>query len=46
MYCYTQMFLSLEGEFMTRNVASVYDARYVSTGPTVQMFIAVHYGRG
>jgi hypothetical protein len=40
--CYTQMFLSLEGEFTTRNVVSVYDARYVSTCPTVQMFIVVH----
>jgi hypothetical protein len=41
-YCYTQIFLSLEGEFTTRNVASMYDAQYVSTGSAVQMFISVH----
>ena len=42
LYCCTQIFLSLEGEFTTRNVGSTYDARYVSTGPTEQMFITVH----
>ena len=40
--CCIQIFLSLEGEFTTRNVDNTYDARCVSTSPTVQMFITVH----
>jgi hypothetical protein len=42
LYSCTQIFLSLEGEFTTRNFPSTYHERYVSTSPAVQMFITVH----
>jgi hypothetical protein len=42
LYCCSQICLSLEREFTTQNVPNMYDARFVSTCPTLQLLITVH----
>lgn len=41
LYCCPLIALSLEGEFTTRHLLSMFDARYVSTDPAVRMYITV-----